>query len=115
MKKPGWLKNAIAKPNGYYSPKGELLKSKSLTQAECDEWNGVKAKAPAPKPAPEPVAEEVVEEVVEEVEEVETDEPVEMESTPIEEAMESADKEEKSEPVELSQFKPKRKGLLFGG
>jgi hypothetical protein len=112
MKKPGWLKNAIAKPNGYYSQKGELLKSKSLTQAECDEWNGVKAKAPAPAPAPEPTPEPVVEPVAEEVE---TDESVEEESTPIEEAMEAASEEEDSKPVELNQFKPKRKGLLFGG
>lgn len=43
MKKPGWLRNAIAKPNGYYSPKGELLKRKALTQQECDAWNGVVA------------------------------------------------------------------------
>jgi len=46
--KAGALKNAIAKQGGFYSPKGEKLKSALLTQAEIDEWNGVK---PAPKVA----------------------------------------------------------------
>jgi hypothetical protein len=41
MTKPSWLRDAIAKENGYYSKKGELLKVAALTKAECDEWNGV--------------------------------------------------------------------------
>lgn len=48
--KAGALKNAIAKQGGFYSPKGEKLKSALLTQAEIDEWNGVKPAA-APKAA----------------------------------------------------------------
>jgi hypothetical protein len=96
MKKPGWLKNAIAKPNGYYSPKGELLKSRNLTQAECDEWNGVKAPKPAPKPAPAPAPEFVAEPVAEELE---TDMPEPEAPTSIEEAM--------NEPGDDADFKPK--------
>lgn len=65
MKKPGWLKDTIAKPNGYYTPKGELVKRKSLSKEEIDAWNGIEAPKPAPAPAPAPefVAEPVVEEV----------------------------------------------------
>ena len=96
MKKPGWLKNAIAKPNGYYSPKGELLKSRKLTQAECDEWNGVKAAAPAP--APEPVEEAVAEEV-------------ELDLDPVEAAVEAAEEEDGFKPKAGSKivdmFKPR--------
>lgn len=54
MVKPKWLANAIAKADGYYSEKGEKLKSTKLTQEQIDEWNGT-----TPAPAPEP---EVVEE-----------------------------------------------------
>lgn len=63
IEKRGWLKNAVAKPTGYYSPKGEKLKGVALTQEFCDEFNGVVKAAPAPEP--------VVEEVVVEEEEVE--------------------------------------------
>ena len=45
--KGGALKNAIAKQGGFYSVKGEKLKSAKLTQAEIDEWNGVKPAAAA--------------------------------------------------------------------
>lgn len=55
MNKPTWLKDAVAKADGYYSKKGEKLKGISLTPAQIAEWNGVKA-----KPAPEPKVEEVV-------------------------------------------------------
>jgi len=55
MKKPSGLRNAIAKRDGYYSPKGEKLKGASLSQAEVDAWNGVKEEA-----APAPVVKEVV-------------------------------------------------------
>lgn len=100
MKKPGWLKNAIAKPNGYYSPKGELLKSRNLTQAECDEWNGVKAPKPASAPAPEFVAEPAPA-----AEEVESDLP------PIEAAVEAAEEEDGFKPKPgskiVNMFKPR--------
>lgn len=87
MKKPGWLKDTIAKPNGYYTPKGELVKRKSLSKEEIDAWNGVEAPKPAPAPAPEFVAEPVVEEV-------ETDIPAS-----VDEAM--------NEPGEDADFTPK--------
>jgi len=63
MKKVGYLRNAIAKSNGFYSPTGEKLKSQRLSDEFIAEWNGTKA-APAPKV--EEVVEEVTEEVVEE-------------------------------------------------
>jgi hypothetical protein len=87
MKKPGWLKDTIAKPNGYYTPKGELVKRKSLSKEEIDAWNGVEAPKPTPAPAPEFVAEPVVEEV-------ETDTPAS-----VDEAM--------NEPGEDADFTPK--------
>lgn len=45
--KAGNIKNAIAKQGGFYSVKGEKLKAAKLTQAEIDEWNGVKSAKPA--------------------------------------------------------------------
>jgi len=45
--KTGNIKNAIAKEGGFYSVKGEKLKAAKLTQAEIDEWNGVKSAKPA--------------------------------------------------------------------
>lgn len=104
MKKPGWLKNAIAKPNGYYSPKGELLKSKNLTQAECDEWNGVKAPKPAPKPAPAPAPEFVAEPVVEEVE---TNAPASMDEA-MNEPGDDADFRHKPGSKIVDMFKPRK-------
>lgn len=67
IEKKGWLKNAEARPNGFYI-NGKKEKGATLTQEFCDEWNGVKKKA-APKKAKkdEPVEEVVVEEVTEEV------------------------------------------------
>lgn len=38
-KRIGFLKNAIARPKGYYSPKGEKLVSVRLTQEEIDAFN----------------------------------------------------------------------------
>ena len=67
IEKKGWLKEAEARTNGFFI-KGKKVKGVTLTQAEVDAWNGVKA-----APAPEPVVEEVV--VEEEV--VVTEEPVE--------------------------------------
>ena len=64
MNKPGWLKDSIAKSNGYFSPRGDHLKSAKLTQEQIDAWNGT----PAPAPAPEPEVEEVVEETAPAVE-----------------------------------------------
>lgn len=55
MVKPKWLANAIAKADGYYSEKGEKLKSSKLTEQQINEWNGT---TPAPAPEPEVVAEE---------------------------------------------------------
>jgi hypothetical protein len=40
ISKPTWLKNAVAKPWGYYSKKGHLLKKANLSKEYCDEWNG---------------------------------------------------------------------------
>lgn len=62
IEKKGWLKNAEARPNGFYV-NGKKEKGATLTQEFCDEWNGVKKKA-APKKAKK---EETVEEAVEEV------------------------------------------------
>lgn len=47
--KTGWLEDSIAKPDGYYSPKGEKLKGASLTPEQIAEWNGeVVEEAPGP-------------------------------------------------------------------
>lgn len=63
MNKPSWLKHSIAKADGYYTVRGEKLKSIKLTKQQITEWNGVQAE-PAPEPTPEPVVEEApVEEV----------------------------------------------------
>jgi hypothetical protein len=64
-KKIGYLKDSIAKASGYYSVNGEKLKGATLSQAQQDEWNGVKPKA-APKPAEPEVEVSEVEESVEE-------------------------------------------------
>ena len=82
--KPGWLKDSVAKVDGYYSPKGELLKSSKLNQEQVDAWNGVKKKKrkAKKKPAVEQI-EQVIEESAEEapvapsvsVTEVEVEEP----------------------------------------
>ena len=61
-------KNALPTLKGWVSPKGELLKSQRITQAQIDEWYGVSE--PAPKveevvdvvyntPVEEPEVEEV--------------------------------------------------------
>lgn len=41
--KPSWLKDAIAKPSGYYSKKGVLLKKANLSEEHCAEWNGIES------------------------------------------------------------------------
>lgn len=37
--KPNWLKNAIAKEDGYYTVKGERLVSRKLSAEHVAEWN----------------------------------------------------------------------------
>jgi hypothetical protein len=72
-KKPGYLKNSIAKATGYYTAKGEKLKGITLSQEEQDAWNGVVkkvAKPKKPKAAPEEVAPAAPEEVVEQAEDL---------------------------------------------
>jgi len=61
--KTGYLKDSIAKADGYYSPRGEKLKGGTLSQADIDAWNGTKKKA---KAAPKKKVEEVAEESSEE-------------------------------------------------
>jgi|SaaInlStandDraft_1057018.scaffolds.fasta_scaffold391166_2 hypothetical protein len=100
MKKPGWLKDTIAKPNGYYTPKGELVKRKSLSKEEIDAWNGVKAAKPAPAPAPEFVAEPAVEEV-------ETDAPASVDKA-MNEPGDDADFSHKPGSKIVDMFKPRK-------
>ena len=40
VNKPGWLEEAIAHPDGYYTVDGEKLKGVMLTPAQVAEWNG---------------------------------------------------------------------------
>ena len=63
--KPGYLKNSIAKANGYYTAKGEKLKGITLSQDEQDTWNGVVKKVAKPKKSKAEVVEEVVEQAEE--------------------------------------------------
>ena len=70
--KPGYLKNAIAKLDGYYTVKGEKLNNTILSQAYCDEWNGVEVVVPTKTKKPK--KEKVVEATEPEVE-VEATEP----------------------------------------
>lgn len=62
MKKVGYLKDSIAKADGYFSPKGEKLKGGKLSQKAQDAWNGVKKKAPKKVEVEEVVEVEVSEE-----------------------------------------------------
>lgn len=39
MNKPSWLKDAIAKDDGYYNAKGERLVSRKLSAEHIAEWN----------------------------------------------------------------------------
>lgn len=61
--KKGYLKDSIAKADGYFTAKGEKLKGAKLTQEQQDAWNGV-VKKEAPKKAKK-VKEEVEVEVSE--------------------------------------------------
>lgn len=56
VNKPGWLSEAIAKPDGYYTEGGEKLKGVMLTPAQVAEWNGTAAVA-EPDPEPEMIVE----------------------------------------------------------
>jgi len=40
MIKPNWLKDASAKEDGFYSPKGEKLKNQRLSPDFIEQWNG---------------------------------------------------------------------------
>ena len=44
IKAPSNIKNPVATLKGWCNEKGELLKAQKLTQEQCDEFNGVKAK-----------------------------------------------------------------------
>ena len=46
IQKPGWLEEAIAKPDGYYTVKGEKLKGADLSPEHIAEWNGTAAPEP---------------------------------------------------------------------
>lgn len=50
VNKPGWLEEAIAKPDGYYTEGGEKLKGLMLTPQQIAEWNGTSAPAATPEP-----------------------------------------------------------------
>lgn len=71
MTKPTWLKDAIAKEDGYYSTTGERLKVARLSAGQIAEWNGVKPAKPAPAvevtEVEEPAEETVVEKLVKKV------------------------------------------------
>jgi len=45
VNKPGWLEEAIAKPDGYYTEGGEKLKGVMLTPQQIAEWNGTSSTA----------------------------------------------------------------------
>jgi len=40
IKRPNWCKNAIPTTRGWVSPRGELLKSQVITEAQIAEFNG---------------------------------------------------------------------------
>ena len=46
--KPGWLAEAIAKPDGYYTEKGEKLKGADLSPEHIAAWNGTVITEAAP-------------------------------------------------------------------
>ena len=56
VNKPGWLSEAIAKPDGYYTEGGEKLKGVMLTPQQIAEWNGVDVPF-EPEPEPEMIVE----------------------------------------------------------
>ena len=56
VNKPGWLSEAIAKPDGYYTEGGEKLKGVMLTPQQIAEWNGT-ATVAEPEPEPEMIVE----------------------------------------------------------
>lgn len=50
VNKPGWLEEAVAKSDGYYTVDGEKLKGVMLTPQQVDEWNGTSAPVADPEP-----------------------------------------------------------------
>jgi hypothetical protein len=49
-RRPGWLKNAVATPRGYETPRGELLKAVQLNPIQIAEWNGTEVNVVTDKP-----------------------------------------------------------------
>lgn len=52
VKKPTWLRDAVAKPTGYYTKDGIRLKGATLSLEQIAEWNG--EPVPAPKKTSQP-------------------------------------------------------------
>ena len=50
--KEQWPEGTVISTEGFFSPDGELLSGEPHTQAEVDEWNGVKPKKVKKKAAP---------------------------------------------------------------
>ena len=50
-------KNATPTLRGWVNPKGELLKSQRITQAQIDEWHGMSMAPSAPKAPVQPTIE----------------------------------------------------------
>jgi len=97
-------KNAVPTKRGWVSPKGELLKSQKITQAQIDEWYGVAE--PAPK------IEEVVDVVyntpVVEVEELGDVFELDYETMTRTELMEIAE----ASGVEVPGFRPSKRAII---
>ena len=62
IQKPGWLADAVAHPDGYYTVDGEKLKGVMLAPQQIADWNSdvptaapVMKAAPAPMETPEPM------------------------------------------------------------
>tara|TARA_R110002153_G_scaffold95673_4_gene229529 strand:- start:10609 stop:11001 length:393 start_codon:yes stop_codon:yes gene_type:complete len=62
VQKPGWLADAVAHPDGYYTVDGEKLKGVMLAPQQIADWNSdvptaapVMKAAPAPMETPEPM------------------------------------------------------------
>jgi hypothetical protein len=106
-----WLKNAIAKNDGYYSPRGEKLKACRLTDQQVAAFNRKQeAKAEEVKvEEPAPVVEEVVveEAPAEEVEVAVEEEAVVEESVTVD--LETVTVEADAEPTPATKPKGRRR------
>ena len=57
IKAPGWCSHAVPTTRGWKHPRtSEILKRRSISQAEIDEWHAAHGGQTAPTPAPAPVA-----------------------------------------------------------